>query len=168
MGLPLSGRRESSRNGRSLTMFRPRRPLTERSLSWETSGSAWGLAKFDNSGNGPSRCIERATRFPSPIPSAGSGLGVSVAQHCADAAPRLLGAETARYLFSVLPASRRKNQATMRGRVNCRRDAGSTLERHSRVPGRSVSHYNASVRMARQTRPISCSLFLQTCQEIGR
>src|SRR5439155_23562795 len=38
------------------------------SLSWENSGSAGGLATFDNFGNGPSRCIKRQGDSPHPGP----------------------------------------------------------------------------------------------------
>ena len=37
-------------------------------MSWETSGSAGGLAKFDNFGKGPSRCVERQADSPHPDP----------------------------------------------------------------------------------------------------
>ncbi|PYJ60142.1 MAG: hypothetical protein DME24_10545 [Verrucomicrobia bacterium] len=44
------------------------------SLSWETSGAAGGLARFDNFGKGPSRCVERPPP-PGPPPPRGGGGG---------------------------------------------------------------------------------------------
>ncbi len=38
------------------------------SLSWETSGSAGGLAKFENFRNAPSRCVDRQLDSPRPDP----------------------------------------------------------------------------------------------------
>src|SRR5207249_4096185 len=54
-------------NGREWN-WRKRAQVANGSLSWETSDSAEGRAKFDNFGKGPSRCVERQADPPHPDP----------------------------------------------------------------------------------------------------